>query len=96
MWVWPSSLLPPQVGHLLGQALASWPVCPQMVQVTVGVVLLAPELLLEGVLELLAGVLLLPEDAVLLEEPGTGVGLGEGLGVGEAVGSGSSSSTLRK
>ena len=65
--MWPSSLLPPQVGHLLGQALASWPVCPQMVQVTVGVVLLAPELLLEGVLELLAGVLLLPEDAVLLD-----------------------------
>ena len=54
-WVCLSSVLPPQVEHILGQALASWPVCPQMVQVTVGVELLAVELLPEGVLEL-AGV----------------------------------------
>ena len=45
-----SSVLPPQVEHILGQVLASWPVCPQMVQVTVGVELLAVELPPEGVL----------------------------------------------
>ena len=61
-----SSVLPPQVEHILGQALASWPVCPQMVQVTGGVELLAVELLPEGVLELPEGVLELPEGVLEL------------------------------